>query len=269
MGKQTGCYANSIAANSYRRKSEPADDRESCRYHAIRRIGVGIWLGIGCGPEWGVQQTSVGGLLKFGMLCDVELRWSTTSFLSQTDASGRHRSFGDNWLGPQIRVYRQTKRVPTLAFAYAIKIPSASTKDGLGTGHVDHAFTFLASKDIAQFHFDFNFTQFLIGRPNTSGFDKNQQLNLALSFEEPLSQCSSFLAGRAILYSRATPKVFAQTSERAHSPPCRYEPSLPVPRDRGTTFPLLRGAPVGVPVTPRYPYPQTQFVGTPGDNRIL
>jgi hypothetical protein len=29
---------------------------------------------------------------------------------------------------------------------------------------------FLASKDIAQFHFDFNFTQFLIGRPNTSGF---------------------------------------------------------------------------------------------------
>jgi hypothetical protein len=46
---------------------------------------------------------------------------------------------------------------------------------------VDHAFTFLVSKDIAQFHFDFNFTQFLIGSPNASGFDKNRQLSLAFS----------------------------------------------------------------------------------------
>src|ERR1700674_3534943 len=147
MGKQTGCYADSIAANSITANpnrptvANPAD---------ITQYGV-LELEYGWDrllPGVGVQQTSVGGLLKFGMLCDVELRWNTTSFLSQTDASGTHRSFGDNWLGPQIRVYRQTKRVPTLAFAYAIKIPSASTKDGLGTGHVDHAFTFLGSKDI-------------------------------------------------------------------------------------------------------------------------
>jgi hypothetical protein len=180
MGKQTGCYADSIAANSIAANpnrptvANPADITQ----YGVLELEYGwdrLWPGVG------VQQTSVGGLLKFGMLCDVELRWNTTSFLSQTDASGTHRSFGDNWLGPQIRVYRQTKRAPTLAFGYAIKIPSASTKDGLGTGHVDHTFTFLASKDIAQFHFDFNFTQFLIGRPNTSGFDKNQQLNLAFS----------------------------------------------------------------------------------------
>jgi len=180
MGKQTGCYADSIAANPIAANpnrptvANPADITQ----YGVLELEYGwdrLWPGVG------VQQTSVGGLLKFGMLCDVELRWNTTSFLSQTDASGTHRSFGDNWLGPQIRVYRQTKRAPTLAFGYAIKIPSASTKDGLGTGQVDHAFTFLASKDIAQFHFDFNFTQFLIGRPNTSGFDKNQQLNLAFS----------------------------------------------------------------------------------------
>ena len=131
-------------------------------------------------PDEGVPQTSVGGLLKFGMLCDVELRWNTT-FLSQTDASRTHRIFGDNWLGPQIRFYRQTKRVPTMAFSYAIKIPSASTEDVLDTGRVDHAFTLLASKDIAQFHFDFNITQFLVGRPNAPGFDKNRQINLAFS----------------------------------------------------------------------------------------
>jgi hypothetical protein len=68
-----------------------------------------------------------------------------------------------------------------MAFSYAAKIPSASAEDGLGTGRVDHSFTFLASKDIAGFHFDFNVTQFLVGRPNAPGFDRNQQLNLAFS----------------------------------------------------------------------------------------
>jgi hypothetical protein len=175
MGKQTGCYAYPIAANPNRPTvANPADITQ----YGVLELEYGwdqVW------PEQSVQQTSVGGLLKFGMLCDVELRWNTTSFLTQTDASGTHWSAGDNWLGPQIRFYRQTKRVPTLAFGYAVKIPSASTEDGLGSGHADHAFTFLASKDIVQFHFDFNVTQFLIGRPNASGFDKNQQLNLAFS----------------------------------------------------------------------------------------
>jgi hypothetical protein len=38
----------------------------------------------------------------------------------------------------------------------------------------------LASKDIAKFHFDFNATEFLIGRSN-AGFDTNQQLNLTFA----------------------------------------------------------------------------------------
>lgn len=174
MGKQTGCYADSIAANPNRPTvANPAD---------ITQYGV-LELEYGWDQVWpgdGSRQASSGGLLKFGMLCDVELRWTTTSFVSITDASGTHRTFGDNWLGPQVRFYRQTRRVPTLAFSYAVKIPSASTEDGLGSGRVDHGFTFLASKDIAKFHFDFNVTEFLIGRPD-AGFDQNQQLNLALS----------------------------------------------------------------------------------------
>jgi hypothetical protein len=129
----------------------------------------------------GIHQTSFGGLLKFGMLCDLELRWNTTSYLWQTDAGGTQRGVGDNWLGPQIRIYKQTKRVPTLAFAYAAKIPSASSDNGLGSGQVDHAFTFLASKDIAHIHFDFNVTHFWLGRQGAPGFDQNDQLNLAFS----------------------------------------------------------------------------------------
>jgi len=68
-----------------------------------------------------------------------------------------------------------------MAFSYAYKIPSANTENGLGTGRVDHSFTLGASENIAHFNLDFNFTQFLIGRPNASGSDENQQLALAFS----------------------------------------------------------------------------------------
>jgi hypothetical protein len=175
MGKQTGCYADSIAANPNRPTvSNPAHVTQ----YGVLELEYGwdrLW------PEKGVHQTSFGGLLKFGLLCDIELRWDTTSFLSQSDAGGTHRTFGDNWLGTEIRVHRQTRRLPTMAFAYALKIPSASTENGLGTGRVDHSFTFLASEAIATFNLDFNFTQFLIGRPTASGLDKNQELALAFS----------------------------------------------------------------------------------------
>lgn len=175
MGKQTGCYADSIVANPNRPTvSNPAH---------VTQYGV-LELEYGWDQLWreeNIHQTSMGGLLKFGLLCDVELRWNTTSFLSQTDSSGTHRTFGDNWLGTEIRFHRQTTYVPTMAFSYAYKIPSASTEDGLGTGRADHSFTFGASENIAHFNLDFNFTQFLVGRPNAFGFDENQQLALAFS----------------------------------------------------------------------------------------
>ena len=175
IGKQTGCSADSIAANPNRPTvSNPAHVTQ----YGVLELEYGgdrFW------PEQGIQQTSFGGLVKFGMLCDIELRWNTTSFFSQTDASGTHHTFGDNWLGTEVRFHRQTRRLPTMAFSYAFKIPSAGTENGLGTGRVDHSFTFGASENIAHFNLDFNFTQFLIGRPTVSGFDKNQQLALAFS----------------------------------------------------------------------------------------
>jgi len=175
IGKQTGCYADHIAANPNRPTvTNPAHVTQ----YGVLELEYGwdrFW------PEEGIHQTSMGGLLKFGMLCDIEFRWNTTSFLSATDASGTHSTFGDNWLGTEIRFHRQTRRLPTMAFSYACKIPSASTENGLGTGRVDHSFTFGASENIAHFTFDFNFGQFLIGRPNASGFDKNQLLALAFS----------------------------------------------------------------------------------------
>ncbi len=175
MGRQTGCYAPTIQANPNRPTvANPAD---------ITQYGV---LEI----EYGWDRTSLGagarvddlvGLLKFGLLCDVELRWSTTSVLLENQPAGGQTGIGDNWFGPQIRFYRQTAHVPSLAFNYSIKAPTASTMKGLGSGRVDHAFTFLASKDIRGVHFDFNTTYFLEGRPTAAGFDSFEQFNLALS----------------------------------------------------------------------------------------
>lgn len=175
MGKQTGCYADTIIANPNRPSvASPADITQ----YGVLEIEYG---GDRSWPEQGLYETSFGGLLKFGLLCDIELRWTMTSFLSITDASANVHGFGDNWLGSQIRFYRQTKRVPTLSFDYAVKVPSASADKGLGNGRVDQSFTFLASEDIAHFHFDFNATHFLIGRPDAPGYDQTDQLNLAFS----------------------------------------------------------------------------------------
>jgi hypothetical protein len=175
VGKQTACYADSIVANPNRPTvANPAD---------ITQYGV-LELEYGWDQPWkkeGSQARTLAGLLKFGLLCDVELRWGTTSYQWQTNGGISSSGTGDNWLGPQIRFYRQTERVPSMAFSYSVKIPTAAAQNGLGTGRVDHVFTLLASKDIAHFHFDFNATQFLIGVPNASGFDQNQQVDLAFS----------------------------------------------------------------------------------------
>ena len=179
MGRhQTGCYEEPIKANPNRPTvANPAD---------ITQYGV---LEI----EYGWDRTSLGagarlddlvGLLKFGMLCDIELRWSTTSVLIENQQDAGQTGIGDNWFGTQIRFYKQTKHVPSLAFSYAVKAPTASTMKELGSGRVDHQFTFLASKDIQSVHFDFNTSYFLLGRPEASGFNSQWQMNL--SFSRPI-----------------------------------------------------------------------------------
>lgn len=175
MGKQTGCYADSIAANPNRPTiANPADITQ----YGVLELEYGwdrFW------PEADLTQTSTSGLLKFGLLCDLELRWNMTSFSSSVDPNGSVRGTGDNWIGPQLRFYHQTRHVPSLAVSYAVKIPSADSRKGLGTGKVDQSFSFLSSKDVAGFHFDFNATEFWDGRVGGTGVDKNQLLTLSTS----------------------------------------------------------------------------------------
>jgi len=117
------------------------------------------------------------GLLKFAATCNLEVRWGTDPFLSM----GGERGIGDNWLGGQYRFHHQSKRTPTLAAGYMVKIPSASLAKNLGSGRVDHEFKLLASKDVHGLHFDFNAAMLLIGRPLGSGFDRYSEITLAFS----------------------------------------------------------------------------------------
>ena len=175
IGRQTGCYAPSISANPNRPTiANPAD---------ITQYGV-LELEYGWDHTsliTGGRETNLEGLLKFGLLCDVELRWTMSNYIWQSPLAGNQAGTGDNWFGPQIRFYRQTAHVPTLSLNYAVKAPTANSSKGLGSGLVDHSVTFLASKDIKKIHFDFNATSFWIGRPAGSGFDQNCQINMAFS----------------------------------------------------------------------------------------
>ena len=132
----------------------------------------------------GERDHDFGGLLKFAVLCDVELRWTPDTYVQRVAGSSSVQGGGDNWLGAQFRLYHQSPRVPTLSFRYEAKVPTASVTKDLGSGAVDHSLTFLASKDIGKYHFDFNSGYLLAGRTGSSGYDKN--VNLALAFSRTI-----------------------------------------------------------------------------------
>ncbi len=168
----------SIAANPNRPTiSDPAD---------ITQYGV-LEAEYGYEPTWegsGQRLHDFGGLFKFAVRCDLELRWTNDLFQRQVSPGNHASGSGDHMLGFQYRYHHQTARLPTLSFRYEAKIPVASVSKGLGSGQVDHFLTAMASKDLGKTHFDFNVGYLLAGRPTGHAFDTNY--NLALAFSHPL-----------------------------------------------------------------------------------
>ena len=163
----------SITANPNRPTvADPAD---------ITQIGV-VETEFGWSRTWhqqGVRETNIGNLLKYAVVCDLEIRWNTTIVTGQSVAGGSQYGVGDNLIGAQWRIFHQNQPFPTIALSYAAKIPTASLAKGLGTGKTDHVFKFLASKDLGGFHFDFNTAYILAGRPQSDGHDHNFLLTLS------------------------------------------------------------------------------------------
>jgi len=132
-------------------------------------------------PGAGNRSDLFGGLFRLGMLCDLELRFSADNFLSDWNGGDRRRGMGDTWAGMQYRFVRQSARLPSMAVSYALKQPTASAREELGSGRRDHFLTYLASKDFGGFHADFNAAYLLAGRSTEPGRDRNVQLALAVS----------------------------------------------------------------------------------------
>jgi hypothetical protein len=126
-------------------------------------------LEIEFGISAAARQQSLQGLLKFGLLRDLELDWAGNPW--QHDAPLHYAGVSDNNIGFRWRFLHQAKRQPTLTVRYSIKLPTAGPVEG--SGEVDHIVTLLCSKDLpAHLRLDANLSYQWLGRPG-GGFDHN------------------------------------------------------------------------------------------------
>jgi len=130
-------------------------------------------------PGAGANRDDLTGGLRFGITQNLDFHWFSSDFVHIMDGYGNRTGFGDTWLGLRYRFLKQTKHHPSLGAFYVAKVPSANLALKLGTGQVDHAIYFLASKDISRLHFDFNVIELLAGRSDPSGFDHDTGFALA------------------------------------------------------------------------------------------
>jgi hypothetical protein len=167
----------SITANPNRPTvADPAD---------ITQLGV-VETEFGWSRTWqqqGIHESNLGNLLKYALLCDLEIRWFSNILTGQSFGDTSQYGFGDNLIGAQWRIVHQSPSVPTISFSYAAKIPTASVAKGLGSGKTDHVFKFLVSKDLRGLHFDFNTAYILAGRLASSGYDHDFLLTLSGSHQ--------------------------------------------------------------------------------------
>jgi hypothetical protein len=170
---ETSCFSSTIASVPSRPTVSNATDTTQCGVaeleYGLERIGL----------HSGTHQSDVSGGLRLGLTPRLDLHWASADFLSMVSPGAVHSGFGDSWLGLKYRFSRQRKYVPSFGAFYQAKVPSADDRNGMGTGQVDHAISFLASKDFGRVHLDFNVIELLAGRPAGSGDD--HQTGSALS----------------------------------------------------------------------------------------
>jgi hypothetical protein len=121
--------------------------------------------------EYGMELTrghqNVNGLLKFGILGNLEVRFANIPVTRDDQVAG----FGDSGAGFKFRFLEQRKALPTVSFLYGLTIPTA--KEELGSIGIGHSAGLLFSKDLGRHHVDFNESVQWIARPEDQGFDHN------------------------------------------------------------------------------------------------
>jgi hypothetical protein len=170
---ESSCFNSKIGSIPSRPTVTNATDTTQC--------GV-VELEYGLERQWpggGANRDDLSGGLRLGLTHNLDLHWFSGDFIHLMNGAGDRTGYGDNWLGLKYRFLLQTKRHPSLGIFYQAKIPSASFVNGLGSGEVDHSISFLASKDLRKFHFDFNLIELLARRPTAPGIDHDTGFALA------------------------------------------------------------------------------------------
>ena len=102
-------------------------------------------------------------MVKLGAWCNVEIRWSANSFLSNSVGPVSQSGFGDNYVGGEYRFHRESKRIPSMALGYTIKLDSANPIELLGSGYVDHQFQLMIGKVFGKTAVVANANYFVVG----------------------------------------------------------------------------------------------------------
>jgi hypothetical protein len=99
--------------------------------------------------------------------------------------AGRARStgVGDTWVGAQAVAVAGAERHPAVGGAYFVKLPTASEREGLGTGRVDHRVVLLVSRQLGETDVDLNAAYLNVGREGSGRREAGGQVALAVSRE--------------------------------------------------------------------------------------
>ena len=122
--------------------------------------------------------------LRFAATDRLLLEASIDAVKSQTGETGpRMTGIGDTRLGFQVVALKDTEAHPALAFAYYVKLPTASERKALGTGRFDHKFLTLISKKLGEVDMDLNGALLVVGREDAEGWVTGGQGALSFSGE--------------------------------------------------------------------------------------
>jgi hypothetical protein len=119
--------------------------------------------------------------LRFAVNKRLLLEFDGDSPSSQTVDGIRNTGAGDSQLGIQVVLQLEKESRPGFAVAYYVKLPTADSAEGLGTGRVDHDFIALVSKKIGGTTMDFNASLLISGRTTETGHASSGQGAFAVS----------------------------------------------------------------------------------------
>ncbi len=118
---------------------------------------------------------NINGLLKFGLIRNLELRFANNPIVRDDGFA----ALGDSAAGLKYQFAGQRGALPALAVLYTATLPTAGGASGAGA--LQHSVGILVSKDFGKHHLDFNENVEWRGRRDARGFDRDYFTALAYS----------------------------------------------------------------------------------------